>query len=92
MNIHEGISERRDGWVEDDLAFTKPWGFDVEQIHIPVLLMHGKQDRFVSFSHGEWLASRIPGVEARISADDGHITLAVRQIPEVHSWLLEMML
>ena len=32
----------------------------------PVLLLHGEDDRFVPVSHGQWLAERIPGVEARI--------------------------
>ncbi len=90
-SVREGIGKRRDGVIEDDIAHLKPWGFELSQIRTPVLLMHGEQDQFVPFSHGKWLASRIPNVETRFLPDDGHLTLSLRRIPEVHAWLLGKM-
>jgi pimeloyl-ACP methyl ester carboxylesterase len=87
-SIVDGLAPGVDGWVDDDFAFLEPWGFEVEGITRPVLLLHGEDDRFVPVSHGHWLAARIPGVEARIDAADGHLTLFERRMREVNAWLL----
>ena len=83
-----GLANGVDGWLDDDFAFIEPWGFEVEAISKPVLLLHGEDDRFVPVSHGRWLAARIPGVEVRIDATDGHLTLFERRMREVNAWLL----
>jgi pimeloyl-ACP methyl ester carboxylesterase len=84
----QGLRDGYDGWFDDDVAFIRPWGFELAQIDRPVLLVHGEDDRFVPVSHGRWLAERIPGVEARIDPDDGHLTLIARRVAEAHEWLL----
>jgi pimeloyl-ACP methyl ester carboxylesterase len=86
---HDGLAPGGQGWWDDGLAHTSPWGFELSAISVPVLLMHGRQDRFVPFGHGQWLAARIPGVEARLLDHDGHLTLDANRIPEVHAWLAE---
>ena len=78
-----------EGWIEDDLAFTRHWGFDLDDIGVPVLLWQGVQDLMVPPDHGRWLAEHIPGVDARISEDDGHITLLTTRVRETHAWLVE---
>lgn len=84
---HEGLAPGSQGWWDDSRAHVRPWGFQLSDISIPVLLLHGRQDKFVPFGHGQWLADHIPGVEARLLDDDGHLTLLEHRVSDVHSWL-----
>jgi pimeloyl-ACP methyl ester carboxylesterase len=85
----EGLAPGGQGWWDDSEAFSRDWGFELSAIEVPVLLMHGRQDQFVPFGHGQWLAAHVPGVEARLLDDDGHLTLLTNRIGEVHAWLAE---
>lgn len=89
QNVREAIDRSLDGWFDDDIAFAKSWGFDLASIGVPVLHWQGEQDKFVPLGHGVWLSRNIPGVDSRLSPEDGHITLVERRMPEVHAWLLE---
>jgi pimeloyl-ACP methyl ester carboxylesterase len=75
------------GWCDDDIAFTRPWGFELTEIRVPTLLWQGVQDRMVPVAHARWLAQRIPGVEAHISEEDGHLSIAVGRLGEINDWL-----
>ncbi|HUJ55047.1 MAG TPA: alpha/beta fold hydrolase [Gaiellaceae bacterium] len=75
------------GWRDDDLAFAHPWGFELDEIRVPSLLWQGVQDMMVPVAHGRWLAERIPGVEAHISDEDGHLSIAVGRLGEIYDWV-----
>jgi pimeloyl-ACP methyl ester carboxylesterase len=83
-----GLRPGDDGWLDDDLAFVRPWGFDLTAIKVPLLMLHGRQDLMVPFAHGQWLSARIPGVTLWLTDGDGHLNL-LAQVGRVHDWLLE---
>jgi pimeloyl-ACP methyl ester carboxylesterase len=87
-SMQDGLAPGSQGWWDDN-CIVRPWGFDLADISVPVLLLHGRQDMFVPFGHGEWLAAHIPGAQARLLNDDGHLTLVQNRVPEVHAWLSE---
>ena len=37
LSLHEGVRTGVGGWLDDDLAFVRPWGFDLASISIPVM-------------------------------------------------------
>lgn len=76
------------GWVDDDLAFIGPWGFDVQDISVPTLIEYGVTDVLVPAAHGEWLAANVPGCVVKLDDDAGHLgSDPEREIAENMRWL-----
>ncbi len=73
--IREAVSTGIDGWLDDDLAFVQPWGFDLASIGVPVTIWQGHHDLMVPPAHGRWLASSVPPARARLLPDEGHVSL-----------------
>jgi pimeloyl-ACP methyl ester carboxylesterase len=86
ISVQQALAPGIEGSWDDCVAQLSPWGFDVAQISVPVLLLHGAQDRAVPFSHGQWLSSRIPGVEARFFDDEGHALREITSKTYTHGW------
>ncbi len=76
-----------EGWVDDDLVFTRAWGFDPAAITVPLLVLQGEHDLMVPPDHGRWLLAHLPA-DGDIRGDEGHLTLFANRIDEIHAWLL----
>lgn len=61
------------GWYDDDVAFSRPWGFDVADVQVPVELRYGRGDVFVPPTHGDWLAAALPAAQVTVWDDRGHL-------------------
>jgi pimeloyl-ACP methyl ester carboxylesterase len=76
------------GWADDDLAFLQPWGFDVSEITVPVLIRYGITDVLVPRAHGDWLAANVPGCVVKIDDAAGHLGRdPVEEITENMRWI-----
>jgi pimeloyl-ACP methyl ester carboxylesterase len=73
--VTAGTAHGWGGMIDDDLAAMSPWGFDVSQLSMPTLIMHGADDRMIPSSHARWLAARCPRAELRLEAGQGHISV-----------------
>jgi pimeloyl-ACP methyl ester carboxylesterase len=61
------------GWVDDDICFTLPWGFELSEIAVPVQVRYGAKDVLVPAAHGAWLGAHVPGAEVVVEDDKGHL-------------------
>lgn len=77
------------GLIDDDVAFTSPWGFQLEQVETPVLLVQGEGDRVVPRRHASWMLSRLPNARLWMRLDDGHVSV-LATVPDAMDWLLEV--
>ena len=78
--FREGLRASADGWMDDDLAFTRPWGFSLAEISVPVMIWQGSADLMVPFAHGQWLASRMPAASAHLEQGEGHLSIGLGKI------------
>lgn len=76
-SFHEALSSGVDGWVDDDLAFIGPWGFELDEITVPTSLWQGSDDLMVPFAHGQWLASHVPSANVHLVDGEGHLSIAL---------------
>jgi pimeloyl-ACP methyl ester carboxylesterase len=81
--FHRAGAQRTAGVLDDGQAAVRPWGFDIASISVPVLVYQGRQDAMVPFAHGEWLAAHVPGAEAHLTDDDGHLTPVIHGLPGI---------
>lgn len=83
----QAIEQGGDGYVEDALATVQPWGFDLAGIKVPVLLLHGAEDKMVPPAHAAWLEAHChAAAQLRLLPGAGHITV-LDAAPDALAWI-----
>ncbi len=81
--VHTGV----DGWLDDDIAFVLPWGFELSDISNPVTIWQGATDLMVPFDHGKWLAKKLPHANVNLLEGHGHLSIGEPALSEGFAWL-----
>jgi pimeloyl-ACP methyl ester carboxylesterase len=68
----EAVRQGSRGWADDDLAFAKPWGFDLEDVTVETRVWQGELDVLTPRPHGEYVASRLPNARFELLEGGGH--------------------
>jgi pimeloyl-ACP methyl ester carboxylesterase len=78
-----------EGWLEDDLALTTPWGFSLDEIDKPVSFWAGREDLFVSYRHTLWMGQRVRSADIHVLADEGHLSVKQHHLDRMVQDLLD---
>ena len=90
-STRSGLAVSFDGWIDDDLVFVKPWGFDLAAITKPVFLWQGDDDFMVPHAHSYWLEKHIPTAKLTFKAGEGHISLGIKYRSEILAQAQELL-
>jgi pimeloyl-ACP methyl ester carboxylesterase len=71
------------GVMIDADIYARPWGFSLEEVHVPVRLWHGVKDRTFSYRLAEQIAARLPNCEFHLVDGAGHYSLPIRHTKEI---------
>jgi len=72
-----------EGVLVDARIYAEPWEFAIEDVHVPVRLWHGIEDRAFAVRLAEEIANRFPNCKARFIQDEGHYSLPIRHMREI---------
>jgi pimeloyl-ACP methyl ester carboxylesterase len=89
-DMGRAVSTGVDGWLDDDLAFVQPWGFDLADVAaVPVSLWQGEVDLMVPYAHGQWFAEHLPSsVRVHLEPGQGHLSISVGSLDRMLDDLL----
>jgi pimeloyl-ACP methyl ester carboxylesterase len=90
-SIADALRTGVDGYVDDNLAFRRAWGFALEDVAAPWFVWHGREDRMVPVADGEWFAKHVPDATVHLEDGEGHMSICVNAFDRVVAELVEQL-
>ena len=59
--------------IYDLILFTRPWGFRLRDIRVPIRFWHGDADHLVPLAHGQLCAQLVPDSQIHVRPGESHL-------------------
>ena len=59
--------------LADIILFTRPWGFELADVEVPVRWWHGDNDHIIPHAHGVHMAARLPDAQFETIRGESHL-------------------
>jgi len=69
----ESVRQGAAGWMDDDLAFTRSWGFELADVAPEVRIWQGELDVLAPKAHGKRVAEQVPTATFELVPGKGHM-------------------
>jgi pimeloyl-ACP methyl ester carboxylesterase len=86
--VREAVRQGTEGCVQDYRIFGDPWGFALEEVHVPVQIWEGADDRTGPPGYRAFLKRHIPQATVTVVPGEGHLSLLAHQAPAIFDSLL----
>lgn len=80
QSMAESVRGGTAGVLSDLRSYTQPWGFDLQDLDLPLQLWHGERDRTVPVQVARRLAGRLPGCRFHVLDGEGHYSLPLNHM------------
>jgi pimeloyl-ACP methyl ester carboxylesterase len=87
--VQEALRQGPRGALHESRLASADWGFDPQDIQIPVFLWHGETDRNAPISMGRYLANAFPDCKATFYPGEGHLSLFKKKVQEIIQSLID---
>lgn len=77
-DMREALRDGGTAMADEMAMLSKPWGFELGDIRLPVRIWHGEIDANCPISMGEHLIREIPNAEGTIFPGEGHLCAGER--------------
>jgi pimeloyl-ACP methyl ester carboxylesterase len=82
-SFQESVRQGIRGPFQDLLLYSRPWGFDLEDIQMEVHLWHGNKDAIVPPSMGRHMRNSLSHCRATFYPHEGHFSMITRRQQEI---------
>jgi pimeloyl-ACP methyl ester carboxylesterase len=86
--VREAMRQGTEGCVQDYRIFGDPWGFALEDVHVPVDIWEGSEDDTGPPGYRAFLQRHIPQASVTVVPGEGHLSLLPHQADVIFSSLL----